>query len=308
MSAQAQIFISYRREDAAGYARAIYDALAQVFGADRIFIDVDDIPAGQSFVDVIERAVGDSRVLLVVLGTRWLGERPGQPPRIDDPGDFVRLEVGTALARGMRVVPLLIDGAPLPSAAQLPEDLRGLLVRNALEVGNTRFASDIERLVQALRESVEAPAAQASAGAPGPRRPWLWGLAAVVVIAAGVSFWALRDTRPQVNGRWQATVDYDWPNAHYVEQFEFMGRAGELQGSASFLRVPRGLTDGQVGPDGLSFVTRSAESAGGSGGAEIVIHRYRGRLAGGQIHFVMQTEGGGSVHVPVEFTAKPVDR
>src|SRR5882672_2571322 len=97
----AQIFISYRRDDAAGYARAVYDELARHFGAERVFIDVDDIAAGQAFDEVIRRAVGTSQVLLVLIGKRWLGERDGAPARISEAGDFVRIEVAAALARGM---------------------------------------------------------------------------------------------------------------------------------------------------------------------------------------------------------------
>ena len=104
----------------AGYARAVYDELARHFGAERVFIDVDDIRAGQAFTDVIERAVGESEVLLVLIGKRWLGERADGPPRIGDPGDFVALEVAAGLAKGMSVIPLLLDGATMPSAAQLP--------------------------------------------------------------------------------------------------------------------------------------------------------------------------------------------
>ena len=305
MSQRAQIFISYRRDDAAGYARAIYDALAQVFGAERVFIDVDDIAAGQAFVEVISRAVGESKVLLVLIGTRWLGERPGQAPRITEVDDFVRLEVGAALAEGMRVVPLLIDGAVLPTAAQLPQDLRGLLQRNALEVGNTRFAADMDRLVVALREVVDAPAP-----APAParsRRIWLGAGVAVLLLAAAALGWrVLRNDRPAIDGSWQASVDYDWPNAHYVERFEFTGKGAELNGSASFLRVPRGVLEGSVGPDGLRFITRSAETGGG-GSETTTVHRYRGRVSGGEIRFTMQTEGGSSAHVPVEFVARRVN-
>ena len=105
-----QIFISYRRDDAAGYARAIGDALGREFGPERVFIDVDDIGAGQRFDEVIHQAVGGSRVLLVLIGRRWLGERSGQSARIHDPGDLVQREVAAALAAGMHAIPLLLDG------------------------------------------------------------------------------------------------------------------------------------------------------------------------------------------------------
>lgn len=316
----AQVFISYRRDDAAGYARAIYDELARRFGAERVFIDVDDIGAGQAFDRALERAVGESEVLLVLIGKRWRGERAGQPARIDEPGDFVRQEVATALAAQRRVIPLLLDGAAMPGEAELPEVLRPLARRNALEISNSRFAVDIERLVAALRDTLGEPltatATPSAAGsAPAGRRTALrWGLAGAGLIAAGLAAWGLRHeptrstdaapspSRPAINGQWQAEVSYDWPNAHYVERFDFSGEAGELHGSASFLGVRRGLVDGSTEPGGLRFVTRTGEMLGND--TVQASHHYRGRVVGAEIHFVMQTEGGSSSHVPVEFVAR----
>ncbi len=319
----AQIFISYRRDDAAGYARAVYAELARQFGAERVFMDVDDIGAGQMFDEVIQRAVGESKVLLVMMGKRWQGEREGRPPRIADAGDFVRLEVAAGLADGLHVIPLLLDGATMPGEAQLPEELRPLVRRNALEIGNTRFAADVQRLVAALREALgEPPAAPASA--PPNRGGW-WLLAGALSVAALVAAWPWRSPaigdgaaaleraaasavastpRPDINGEWQAEVNYDWPNARYVERFVFGGETGSLHGSASFLRVPRGLLEGAIDANGLRFITRTDEVAGGAGTA--TVHLYRGTLAGKEIRFVMQTEGGASAHVPVEFVARRV--
>ena len=340
-----QIFISYRRDDAAGYARAVGDELARHFGAERVFIDVDDIGAGLAFDDAIRQAVGASRVLLVMMGKRWQGERAGAVPRIFDAGDFVRLEVAAALAAGLRVIPLLIDGAAMPTEAQLPDDLRPLARRNALEIDNTRFAADIERLVAALRDALGEPAPRlASAAAPthssprstsaraGPKVA-LWLLLAAVVVAVAVAIamasaklWqprsASRDASPaaagpgdlvaasaapglaraDVNGAWQAEVNYDWPNARYLERFSFAGEAAELHGSASFLGVARGVLEGRTDAAGLRFVTRSGEI--GAGAATDTVHRYRGRRVGDELHFVMQTEGGSSAHAPVEFVAR----
>ncbi len=324
--ARTQIFISYRRDDSAGYARAVYDELARHFGAERVFIDVDDIPAGQSFADVIRQAVSGSQVLLVLMGKRWLGERDGAPPRIADPGDFVAIEVAAGLAKGMSVIPLLLDGTTMPAAAQLPVPLRPLVERNALELGNTRFAADMDRLVRALREAIGEPAPTStapSATAQGPsasRALWLGGVA-VAVVALAVLGWKLAtrggassdpagapaaaasaSVRPVVDGAWQADVVYDWPNARYAERFVFSGEGGELHGSASFLGVPRGILEGHVAPGAVRFVTRTSET--GAGGSVEAVHRYTGRIAGDEIRFVMQTEGGSSPHVPVEFTAR----
>lgn len=292
-----QIFISYRRDDAAGYARAVYDALAQRYGADHVFMDVDDIPAGQAFDAVIRQAVGASAVLVALIGPRWRGERraaDGRPARIHEDGDFVRHEIASALARGLTVIPVLLDGTPMPNAAQLPADLQPLLKRNALALDNTRFAADIERLIAALRI------------APRARRHGLLlaGGAAALAAAGGGWFWwqrpAAAPQRPPVNGRWQASFDYDWPNSRHNERFDFIGEGSDLQGSASFLGVPRGLSEGHVDANGLRFVTRTGEL----GSSVEQVHRYRARLVGDALHFVMQTEGGGAPHRPVEFVAR----
>jgi len=326
---KAQIFISYRRDDTAGYARAIYDELAQHFTAERVFIDVDDIDPGLAFDEVIQRAVGTSEVLLVMIGTRWLGEREGLPARIEDADDFVRLEVAAGLAKGMRVIPLLLDGAAMPAEAQLPELLRPLARRNALEIGNTRFRADVDRLVAALRDALGEPAAPP----PRSRKALWWSLAGVLLVVGGLAVqWQAREpargdgapsaartasstvaaplnaVRPEINGEWQAEVTYDWPNARYAETFVFGGEAGELHGSASFLRVPRGILEGSIGPDGPRFVTRTSEMAGGAGSTSETVHRYRGTFVSSEIRFVLQTEGGSSPHVPVEFTARRVAR
>ena len=148
---QPRIFISYRRDDAAGYAHAINDELVRSFGAERVFIDVDDINAGQPFSEIIQRSVGDSAVLLALIGKRWRGERAGAAPRIFEAGDFVRQEIAAGLAKGLRVLPILLDGAAMPDPAQLPPDLSAPAGRNAIELDNTRFAADIAHLVREVR-------------------------------------------------------------------------------------------------------------------------------------------------------------
>jgi hypothetical protein len=112
--------------------------------------------------------------------------------------------------------------------------------------------------------------------------------------------------RAQVNGEWRADVTYDWDNARFSERFTFAGEAGELHGSASFLGVAHGVLEGRVDAAGVSFVTRTSESTGSGDSSAAVVHRYRGRLAGDELRFVMQTEGSSSPHVPIEFVARRV--
>jgi len=307
-----QIFISYRRDDAAGYARAVNDELVRCFGAGRVFIDVDDINAGLPFSEIIQRSVGSSAVLLALIGKRWRGERDGAAPRIFEPGDLVRQEVAAALAKGLRVIPLLLDGAAVPDPAGLPPDLRALAGRNALELDHSRFEADMARLVREVRGAL----GEAPAPAPPARResPAAWWIAAAALAVAAIALWQGQRSpaplsssgaeqaaaaRANVNGEWQADVTYDWENARFSERFTFAGEADRLHGSASFLGVPRGVLEGRVDAAGVDFVTRMAESSGAA-----LVHRYRGRLAGDELRFVMQTEGGTSAHVPIEFVAR----
>jgi hypothetical protein len=149
--AQSTIILSYRREDSAGVTGRIFDRLIQEFGTDRVFMDIDSMPAGVDFHQHLQDILADCGALLVVIGKSWRSQRKGQPARIMDPDDWVRIEVETALERGIPVVPLLIDGASLPSREQLPESLWPLLRRNALPVDSGRdFHAQLTRLVRDL--------------------------------------------------------------------------------------------------------------------------------------------------------------
>ena len=320
-----QIFISYRRDDTAGYARALYDRLVQHFSPERVFMDVDAIEPGLPFDEAIQRALDRCEILLVVIGKRWLEAPAGKAPRISDPGDFVRLEITAALARDIRVIPLLLDGAPMPTAADLPEPLQALARRNALEVSNSRFQADAERLVATIRKALgeSDETAVREGGAIKTWRYWFVGGLTVALIGVMIHFYgslqtqrspniaktpsasSLQDQRPAINGTWEAEVTYDWPNARYVEKFDFRGEGGEVYGTASFLGKKRAIREGRIEKGRLRFITRTRELLGGdSQNPEDVVHRYRGKFLENGIKFVMHTEGGYSEHIPIEFTAK----
>ena len=142
------IFISYRREDSAGYAGRLYDRLSGHFGAESVFMDIDTLEPGVDFVEVIERAMSQCDILLVLIGQRWLNaaDSTGQR-RLDNPEDFVRLEIQAGLDRGIRVIPMLVEGAAMPSSRDLPEVLTKLARRNALELSDTRWHTDVDKLL-----------------------------------------------------------------------------------------------------------------------------------------------------------------
>ena len=161
-----RIFISYRREETAYPAGWLYDRLIDRYGG-QVFKDVDSIELGDDFVEVITRAVGSCDVLLALVGEEWLTitDEDGRR-RLDDPDDFVRVEIEAALTRNVRVIPILVDGARMPRSNELPPSLARLVRRQALELSPARFEYDTSRLLTVVdRTLAEVRAAQEDAAA-----------------------------------------------------------------------------------------------------------------------------------------------
>jgi len=155
------VFISYRREDSGGFAGRIYDRLAERLGHESVFFDVDNIPPGLDFVDVLSERVGRCDALVAIIGRHWLTSADtDNRRRLDDPSDFVRIEIEAALGRGVGVIPVLVDGAGMSRAEDLPESLKKLARRQGVEISHTRFDSDVERLTKVL-SSIEEEARRA---------------------------------------------------------------------------------------------------------------------------------------------------
>ena len=144
----AGVFISYRRADASWPARWLADQLARQFGEGVVFQDVDSIRPGDDFAAAIEAAVGACSVLLAVIGPQWLAAEGDAGRRLDDPQDWVRLEIEAAIRRRVRVIPVLVDGARMPSASELPPSLQGLARRQAVALSPASL--DTRRLVSVL--------------------------------------------------------------------------------------------------------------------------------------------------------------
>ena len=157
-----RIFISYRRQDSAGYTGRLFDRLSNHFGQANIFMDIDTIELGVDFTQKIQEAVTSCDVLLAVIGPIWLTvtDADGQP-RLNDPNDFVRLEVLTALERDIRVIPLLVQGASMPKEKELPKELNSLSRRNGMEIEHASFDSDVNLLITKL-EKMLGPTPQSS--------------------------------------------------------------------------------------------------------------------------------------------------
>lgn len=186
------IFISYRRLDSQSAAGRLADHLNEHLRGATLFRDVEAIEPGVDFVEAIERALSGCAVMLVVIGPRWVSvsDAAGQR-RLDDPNDYTRLEVATALKRNVRVVPVLVEGAVMPTAEQLPEDLKPLARRNAIELTDSRWSHDVHRLVTSLEKAL-------GMGTGGGL--WLackrhrWVALLLAVLLAGGGLYGLKDT------------------------------------------------------------------------------------------------------------------
>jgi hypothetical protein len=149
-----KVFISYRRRETAGHAGRLYDRLAEHYGDERVFMDVRMEP-GVDFVDQIDDAVTHCDALLSLIGAQWLDMRDAQGRRrLDDPHDFARLEVESALARDVKVIPVLLQDAKMPEPEDLPETLQPLARRHAIQLSDERWDYDVGRLIDVLDRTI----------------------------------------------------------------------------------------------------------------------------------------------------------
>ncbi len=136
------IFISYRRNDEPGYTGRLFERLKQVYGADRLFLDVEGIEPGADAFEVVIRRIAESKALLVIIGSRWLEIDRRGVRRIDNANDYVRVELDEALKKQMLIIPILIQNAKMPTEEELPKTLRRLASRNVIRITHDQFQSD----------------------------------------------------------------------------------------------------------------------------------------------------------------------
>jgi hypothetical protein len=200
------LFISYRRSDTTGEAGRLADSLEHLMGAACVFRDADDIRAGADFADVLQQELAGTQAVIVLIGKRWLAELKARLERPEP--DFVRIEIATALRLGKTVIPVLLQGAELPPGDALPDDLRGLVARQAVSLREEAWAPDTIRLADAigrpypwrhvlLRAALAVPAtliaAKYAVGTLAPNAADQLGLARAVVVGllalyAGIEF------------------------------------------------------------------------------------------------------------------------
>jgi len=302
------IFVSYRRDDRPGFAGRLTETLEGAFGAEHVFRDIEDIRPGEDFVATIHSRLQRVDVVLAMIGPAWLDARKDGERRLDDPDDFVRLEIASALASEKPVWPVLVGGASMPTDRDLPESIRDLARRQAVVLSDVGWKDDVARLIGALRPLL---------ATPRRRRRLSPGLSAGLLVMLGALFlftsWMERTAPPPtpasqttsaeaaLSGRWTATVRYDW-GAEHEERFELRVEDGEVFGTASYLGVPRIVEQGQLRDHArLRFVTRTEVIAGNI--TRDLTHSYRGRIQDDGIHFVLETTGQSGA-APVEFVAR----
>jgi len=167
------IFISYRRDDTEGQAGRLFQDLSDTFGSETVFMDVSGIEPGIDFRRAIEKQTESCGVLLALIGRNWLTvTNPDGTRRLDDSNDVVRFETASALRRDIPVIPVLVQGARMPRAEDLPDDLKDLAFRNGVEITHARWDSDMQLLIKALQPHVQraGPAQTEGAHREGARR------------------------------------------------------------------------------------------------------------------------------------------
>jgi hypothetical protein len=240
------VFLSYRREDSAGYAGLLAEHLSSDIGHEHVFMDVHDIVPGQDFAQAIENTISACQAVIVLIGPRWaadLKQRGGTD-------DFVLHEVSVALRRNVTVIPVLVGGATIPSAAELPESIAALSRRQALAIRDASFEEDTKLLVQALRR------VPGFSKPPVGARRLAWILAgAVLVIGAviGIVRWKQRPGL-DVNGVWIAEMQK--PNqSPFQVRFDLAASDGRLTGSVAYPTGDGAIQAGTIESNQLTFFT-----------------------------------------------------
>jgi hypothetical protein len=145
------VFISYRRENTAGEARALFNDLVARLGENSVFMDVDSIALGRDFRTVVQETTASCDLMLVLIGRNWADAKDeGGRVRLENPADYVRLEIESALKRDIAVTPVLVQGAHMPAPEDLPADIRDLAYRNGFELSHNRWESDVGEMVRRL--------------------------------------------------------------------------------------------------------------------------------------------------------------
>lgn len=249
------IFINYRRDDEAGTAGRLYDHLIHRadIPRDNLFKDVDNIIPGTNFVDVLTYEVSRCELMISVIGRRWAEALDSSGNRrLDDPNDFVRIEIEAALQRGIPVIPLLIDGTPVPAAHTLPDSLKPLCQQHGVEVRNSNFEADVDRLVKAIEYHRNLKATEVPPTQPPPPPQQL----EQEKIADSIS------NEPPASNRIQKDAKVTKADLKVLGGMFYMAEAGDSQ---YLYEVATRLEKGHGVPRNLSLATKYYQKAASAG-------------------------------------------
>jgi hypothetical protein len=309
------IFTSYRREDSAPHAGRLCDRLSERFGADQVFMDVDDIAPGTDFTERLRAKVASCDAMIVVIGKGWLNavDENGRR-RLDDPNDFVSLEVSHGLKRRILLIPALVAEAKMPKADELPDSLRALAQREAVTLRDDEFKRDCDEIIAALaklpgwdRQKAAEKKRRDEELFQRKKRALLWKAPVVFLLVSFAIWWQWRQDHPSraaspaaaaFAGEWSADVVYPW-DAKHRETFFFQPEGSRVYGTASFLGYKRGIDDAKIEGDEITFGVRFQENS--SDGVRDHKNYYGGTIVGNEIHFRMQDDRGSPL---LEFTAR----
>jgi hypothetical protein len=274
------VFLSYRREDSAGYAGRLSEHLGSVFGPEHVFMDVQDIAPGQDFAEAIEKTISGCRALIAVIGPHWAAEfrqRSGSD-------DYVLREVSIALRCKVTVIPVLVGGATMPSPAQLPEGIAALSRRQALEIRDAQFEEDTKVLVRALRQ---APGMSHASTRFGRRMlPWVLVAGTLAITAGGIVAWK-RQPGLDINGVWIAEMQK--PNQRpFRVRLELVNSAGRFTGAVAYPTGDATIGEGTLEGNRLTFSTTHVPQFA----SEPATIRWSGIIEGNQLRLTAADDNG----------------
>jgi len=210
-----KIFISYRRDDAAGFAGRLADALEARYGVGTVFRDVDDIQPGKDFVEALDTALQSTDVFIVMIGRQWLSVGGPDAPRLHDPQDYVRREIAMALERTIPVIPALLEGARMPAQMELPPELAELARRQAIVLDDRSWNADVQKLMSTIEASpVHGTATHALptdevAPVDAERRKLAWIVLPGALALAVFGGWRMSQV-PDLAGEWRLEDGSRW--------------------------------------------------------------------------------------------------
>jgi len=298
----ASIFISYRREDTGGHAGRLCDRLTARFGGDRVFMDIQDIHPGQNFATSIEDTVATCDCVIAVIGPRWVET---VQKRAQSAEDFVRHEIAAALKRHVTIVPVLVGGARMPAAVDLPPELSELSFLNALEIRDERFDRDVVELETFLANTLHLGDKPPGAATSGVTRRTAVGIALATIVVAVGGYFMLRPTPkpaddrpapapPPIEGDWIAEMQKaGQPRFRIRLHFE---RVGDVLGG--MVQYPTGdgpMHDVKLAGRTLTFYTIHTPQFA----SEPATIRFQAELGDSQIKLMSTDESGVATGVAV---------